>query len=160
MVPFSGLVAIVVAAYFAYDVLKAETGTPEMQRVADAIYVAAVAFIKRQYRTIALLALAGAVVVGLVVYLFERVPGIAQEELALKTALAFLVGATASMLSGIIGMFVAVKSNLRTAAAARTSLATALRLSLRGGAVSGILVVGLSLICVFALLLPPHPLPP
>ncbi|HET8569948.1 MAG TPA: sodium-translocating pyrophosphatase [Candidatus Limnocylindria bacterium] len=151
VVPLSGVLAVAVAAYFAWDVLKSDTGTPEMQEVAGAIFIAAVAFIKRQYRTIALLALFGAIVVGLVVYVWERVPGITQEELALKTALAFLVGATASMLSGIIGMFVAVKSNLRTAAAGRTSLADALRISLRGGAVSGILVVGLSLIGVFAI---------
>ncbi len=151
IVPISGLVAVAVAAYFAYDVLGSPTGTPEMQKVADAIYVAAVAFIKRQYRTIGLLALFAAVVVGAVVYVFERVEGIEQMELALKTAFAFLVGASASMLSGIIGMFVAVKSNLRTAAAAQTSLATALRISLRGGAVSGILVVALSLIGVFAI---------
>jgi K(+)-stimulated pyrophosphate-energized sodium pump len=156
IVPISGVVALAVAAYFAYDVLKSDTGTPEMQSVADAIYEAAVAFIKRQYRTIALLALGGAVVIGLVIYAFENVPGLTdrpggREELALKTSFAFLVGATASMLSGIIGMFVAVKSNLRTAAAGRTSLADALRISLRGGAVSGILVVGLSLIGVFAI---------
>ncbi|MGH2378720.1 MAG: sodium-translocating pyrophosphatase [Candidatus Limnocylindria bacterium] len=150
-VPISGVVALATAAYFAYDVLKSPIGSPEMQRVAAAIYIAAVAFMKRQYRTIALLALVGAVVVGLVVYTWERVPGISQEELALKTAFAFLVGASASMLSGIIGMFVAVKSNLRTAAAAETSLGNALRISLRGGAVSGILVVGLSLIGVFAI---------
>jgi K(+)-stimulated pyrophosphate-energized sodium pump len=149
VVPLSGLVAVAVAAYFAYDVLKGDTGTPEMREVAGAIYVAAVAFIRRQYRTIAVLALLGAAVVGVVVYAFERVEGISQIELALKTAFAFLVGATASMLSGIIGMFVAVKSNLRTAAAAQTSLGNALRISLRGGAVSGILVVGLSLIGVF-----------
>ncbi|HEX9437770.1 MAG TPA: sodium-translocating pyrophosphatase [Candidatus Limnocylindria bacterium] len=156
VVPFSGLVALAVAAYFAYDVLKSDTGTPEMQEVAAAIYVAAVAFIKRQYRTIALLALGGAIVIGLVIYAFESVPGLTdhpggREELALKTAFAFLVGATASMLSGIIGMFVAVKSNVRTAAAGRTSLADALRISLRGGAVSGILVVALSLIGVFVI---------
>jgi K(+)-stimulated pyrophosphate-energized sodium pump len=151
IVPVSGLVAVAVAAYFAYDVLKSPIGSPEMQKVAGAIYVAAVAFIKRQYRTIGLLALFAAVIVGAVVYVFERVEGISQTELALKTAFAFLVGASASMLSGIIGMFVAVKSNLRTAAAAQTSLANALRISLRGGAVSGILVVALSLIGVFAI---------
>ena len=117
VIPISGLVALAVAIYFAYDVLKSDTGTPEMQAVADAIYVAAVAFIKRQYRTIALLAIGGAVVIAGVIYAFERVPGLSREELAVKTAFAFLVGATASMLSGIIGMFVAVKSNLRTAAA-------------------------------------------
>jgi K(+)-stimulated pyrophosphate-energized sodium pump len=120
-----------------------------MQRVANAIYVAAVAFIRRQYRTIALLAVGGTVVIALVIYAFENVPGISREELAIRTGVAFAVGAAASMLSGIIGMFVAVKSNLRTAAAAQHSLGDALRIALRGGAVSGILVVGLSLIGVF-----------
>ncbi len=151
VVPLSGLVAVAVAAYFAYDVLGSPTGTPQMQEVASAIYIAAVAFIKRQYRTIALLAIGGTVVIAVVIYLFESAPGVSKEELAIKTAIAFLVGASASMLSGIIGMFVAVKSNLRTAAAAQTSVGDALRISLRGGAVSGILVVGLSLIGVFAI---------
>jgi K(+)-stimulated pyrophosphate-energized sodium pump len=151
VVPLSGVIALAVAGYFAWDVLRSPVGTPEMQRVAGAIYVAAVAFIRRQYRTIALLALAGAVVIAVVIYAFENVPGISREELAIRTGVAFLVGAAASMLSGIIGMFVAVKSNLRTAAAAQTSLGDALRIALRGGAVSGILVVGLSLIGVFAM---------
>ena len=153
VVPLSGVVALAVAGYFACDVLRSPRGTPEMQRVADAIYVAAVAFIRRQYRTIALLALGGAVLIAAVVYFFERVEGITPTELATRTAIAFLVGATASMLSGIIGMFVAVKSNLRTGAAAQHSIGDALRISLRGGAVSGILVVALSLIGVFAMFL-------
>jgi K(+)-stimulated pyrophosphate-energized sodium pump len=151
IVPISGLVAVAVAAYFAYDVLGSDKGTPEMQEVAGAIYEAAVAFIKRQYRTIALLALGGTVVIGAVIYFFESAPGVSKEELALKTAIAFLVGAACSMASGIVGMFVAVKSNLRTAAAAQHSVADALRIALRGGAVSGILVVGLSLIGVFVM---------
>jgi len=149
VVPLSGVLAIAVAAYFAYDVLRSPTGTPEMQKVAGAIYVAAVAFIQRQYRTIALLALGGMVVIGLVIYFFESAPGVSASELAIKTSIAFIVGAACSMASGIVGMFVAVKSNLRTAAAAQHSVADALRISLRGGAVSGILVVGLSLIGMF-----------
>src|SRR4030095_16386582 len=72
-------------------------------------------------------------------------------ELAIRTSIAFFVGAMCSMASGIVGMFVAVKSNLRTAAAAQHSIGDALRIALRGGAVSGILVVGLSLIGVFAM---------
>ena len=122
-----------------------------MQKVAGAIYVAAVAFIQRQYRTIALLAVGGMVVIGLVIYFFESAPGVPASELAIKTSIAFIVGAACSMASGIVGMFVAVKSNLRTAAAAQHSVADALRISLRGGAVSGILVVGLSLIGVFVM---------
>ena len=151
VVPISGVIAVLVAAYFAWDVLRSDTGTPEMQKVAGAIYTAAVAFIKRQYRTIALLAVGGMVVIGLVIYFFESAPGVSASELAIKTSIAFIVGAACSMASGIIGMFVAVKSNLRTAAAAQHSVADALRISLRGGAVSGILVVGLSLIGVFVM---------
>jgi len=152
VVPLSGLLGVAVAAYFAWDVLRAPQGTPKMQEVAGAIYEAAVAFINRQYRTIALLAVFAAVVIGVVIYLFETTPtGVTKEELALKTAGAFFVGAIASMLSGIIGMFVAVKSNLRTAAAAQHSLGGAIRVALRGGAVSGILVVSLSLIGVFTM---------
>ncbi|MEX2046442.1 MAG: sodium-translocating pyrophosphatase [Chloroflexota bacterium] len=151
VVPFSGVVAVLVAGYFSYDVLRSPTGTPAMQKVAGAIYVAAVAFIQRQYRTIFLLAIGGMVVIGVVIYFFETAPGVSATELAIRTAIAFFVGAMCSMASGIIGMFVAVKSNLRTAAAAQHSIGDALRISLRGGAVSGILVVGLSLIGVFVM---------
>jgi K(+)-stimulated pyrophosphate-energized sodium pump len=151
VVPLSGVLAVAVAGYFAYDVLRSPIGTPEMQKVAGAIYKAAVAFINRQYRTIALLAVGGMVVIGLVIYFFESAPGVSATELAIKTAIAFIVGAACSMASGIIGMFVAVKSNLRTAAAAQHSIGDALRIALRGGAVSGILVVGLSLIGVFVM---------
>jgi K(+)-stimulated pyrophosphate-energized sodium pump len=151
VVPISGVLALAVAGYFAYDVLRSPTGTPAMQKVAGAIYVAAVAFIQRQYRTIALLAIGGMIVIGLVIYFFESAPGVSPMELAIKTSIAFIVGAACSMAAGIVGMFVAVKSNLRTAAAAQHSVADALRISLRGGAVSGILVVGLSLIGVFVM---------
>jgi K(+)-stimulated pyrophosphate-energized sodium pump len=151
VVPISGIVAVLVAAYFAYDVLRSPIGTPEMQKVAGAIYVAAVAFINRQYRTIFLLAIGGMVLIGVVIYFFESAPGVSATELAIRTSIAFFVGAMCSMASGIIGMFVAVKSNLRTAAAAQHSIGDALRIALRGGAVSGILVVGLSLIGVFVM---------
>src|SRR5262249_23701058 len=136
---------------FAYDVLSSDKGTPGMQEVAGAIYEAAVAFIRRQYTTIAFLALGGMVVIAAVIYFFEKAPGVSAQELAIKTAVAFLVGAIGSMACGILGMFVAVKSNLRTAAAAQHSVAGALRIALRGGAVSGILVVALSLIGVFVI---------
>ena len=122
-----------------------------MQEVTGAIYEAAVAFIQRQYRTIFLLAIGGMGLIAVVIYLFESAPGVSKEELAIRTAIAFFVGAICSMASGIVGMFVAVKSNLRTAAAAQHSVADALRIALRGGAVSGILVVGLSLIGVFGM---------
>ena len=74
IVPISGVVAVAVAAYFAYDVLRSPIGTPEMQKVAGAIYVAAVAFIQRQYRTIFLLAIGGMVLIGIVIFNLINIP--------------------------------------------------------------------------------------
>src|SRR5213083_2907222 len=70
-------------------------------------------------------------------------------DLGWRTGLAFLVGAACSMASGIIGMYISVRSNLRTAAAARRSLVEAVQVAMRGGAVSGFLVVSLSLLGVY-----------
>ncbi len=151
IVPLSGVLALLFVVYLAWDVLRRETGTREMQNVAATIYEGAVAFITRQYGTIAVLAVVTAVVIAVLVAQFETFSetGIVGFELGWRTGLAFLVGAAASAASGIIGMYVAVKSNVRTASAARSGVAPALAVALRGGAVSGFLVVGLSLIGVF-----------
>ncbi|MDE3090467.1 MAG: sodium/proton-translocating pyrophosphatase, partial [Chloroflexota bacterium] len=151
IVPVSGVLALLFVVYLAWDVLRRDTGTREMQAVAATIYEGAVAFITRQYTTIAVLAIVTAVVIGVLVGAFETFSetGIVGADLGIRTAIAFLVGAAASALSGIIGMFVAVKSNVRTASAARQGVGPALAVALRGGAVSGFLVVGLSLIGVF-----------
>ncbi|TMB49629.1 MAG: sodium/proton-translocating pyrophosphatase, partial [Chloroflexi bacterium] len=155
VIPIAGLLAIVFALYLAYDVLHRDTGTEAMQEIAGMIFEGAVAFIRRQYQTIALLALGGAVVIGLVITLVETrqvadtdIYGL---DLGWRTGLAFLVGAACSMASGIIGMYISVRSNLRTAAAARHSLVGAVQTALRGGAVSGFLVVALSLLGVYAM---------
>ncbi len=151
MVPVSGVLALLFVVYLAWDVMRRDTGTKEMQAVAATIYEGAVAFITRQYTTIAVLAIVTAVVIGVLVGAFETFSetGIVGADLGIRTAIAFLVGAAASALSGIIGMFVAVKSNVRTASAARQGVGPALAVALRGGAVSGFLVVGLSLIGVY-----------
>ncbi len=151
IVPVSGVLALLFVLYLAWDVLRRDTGTKEMQAVAATIYEGAVAFITRQYTTIAVLAIVTAVVIGVLVGAFETFSetGIVGADLGIRTAIAFLVGAAASALSGIIGMFVAVKSNVRTASAARQGVGPALAVALRGGAVSGFLVVGLSLIGVY-----------
>jgi K(+)-stimulated pyrophosphate-energized sodium pump len=114
------------------------------------------AFVRRQYTTIAMLALVGAVIIGVVIYLVETpdvadVPSLAGAPIAIMTAIAFLVGAACSMASGIIGMFISVRSNVRTAAAARRSLVEAVQVAMRGGAVSGFLVVALSLLGVWGI---------
>jgi K(+)-stimulated pyrophosphate-energized sodium pump len=153
IVPLSGILALAFVAYLAWDVLRRDKGTKEMQEVAATIFEGAVAFIKRQYMTIAILAIVAAVIIGVLVsfeqYTETNVKGV---DLGIKTAIAFLVGAAASALSGIIGMYVAVQSNVRVAGAARKGVSQALTVALRGGAVSGFLVVALSLIGVYVMI--------
>jgi K(+)-stimulated pyrophosphate-energized sodium pump len=155
VIPIAGLAAIAFALYLAWDVLNRDTGPQAMQDVADTIFEGAVAFIRRQYQTIALLALGAAVLIGVVIGIVEGKSvadtDIYGADLGIRTAIAFLVGAACSMASGIIGMYISVKSNLRTAAAARSSLVGAVQTALRGGAVSGFLVVALSLLGVWGI---------
>lgn len=143
-----GLLTVLFAAYLASYVLRKDTGTPAMQKVADAIFKGAMAFLNRQYRTIAILAVFAAILVAIVLGLLGQGSQADKINLAWHTALAFLIGAFCSGVSGYIGMYVAVKSNSRTASAATRSLGEALMVSLRGGAVSGFLVVALSLLGV------------
>ena len=143
-----GLFAVAFAGYLASYVLRKDTGTPATQKIADAIYKGARAFLNRQYRTIALLAILAAIIVAAVLFFLTTGSTEAKFGLAWRTAIAFLVGAICSGASGYIGMTVAVKSNSRTASAATRSLGEALMVSLRGGAVSGFLVVALSLLGV------------
>ncbi|HWH24121.1 MAG TPA: sodium-translocating pyrophosphatase [Candidatus Limnocylindria bacterium] len=155
VIPIAGIAAVLFAGYLARDVLRRDTGTDAMRDVAGTIYEGAVAFIRRQYTTIGLLAVVGAVVIGIVISIFEA-EGIAETdvfgvELGWRTGVAFLVGAVCSMASGIIGMFISVRSNVRTASAARRSLVEAVQVAMRGGAVSGFLVVALSLLGVWGI---------
>jgi K(+)-stimulated pyrophosphate-energized sodium pump len=152
----AGLIAILFALYLARDVLRRDSGTQAMQDVSGTIYEGAVAFIRRQYSTIAILAVVGSVVIGIVITLVETpavadVPKLAGLPIGIMTGVAFVVGATCSMASGIIGMFVSVKSNVRTASAAQRSLVEAVQVAMRGGAVSGFLVVALSLLGVWGI---------
>ena len=151
----AGIIAVLFALYLARDVLARDTGTKEMEDVAGTIFEGAVAFIRRQYTTIAILAVVGAVVIGAVITFFET-KAVAETDtfgldLGWRTGLAFLVGAACSMASGIIGMYISVKANVRTAAAARRSLVEAVQVAMRGGAVSGFLVVALSLLGVYGI---------
>lgn len=147
------LVAVLFAIYLANYVLRKDTGTPEMQKVADHIFKGAKAFLYRQYQTIAWLALVAAIVLGIVLGLLGQGSSADKVNLAWHTAVAFIVGAACSGVSGFIGMFIAVKSNIRTASAATRSLGEAMTVALRGGAVSGFLVVSLSLLGVSLLFL-------
>jgi len=154
IIPVAGIAAILFALYLARDVLSRDTGTQGMVDVADTIREGADAFVKRQYTTIGLLALAASVIIGAIIAVVETpavadVPSLAGVPIGVLTAIAFLVGAGCSMLSGIIGMQVSVRANVRTASAARRSLVEAVQVAMRGGAVSGLLVVSLSLLGVW-----------
>src|SRR5512136_2892462 len=136
------IIALGLAAILARNLLSQDEGTPKMREVSDAIRVGAEAFIKRQYSTIAILAIVLAVVIFVVYYITG------QQSLAVSTAAAFIVGASCSALAGVIGMSVAVRTNIRTAAAAQTSDGKALDISFRGGAVSGLTITAMSLLGV------------
>ncbi len=133
---------ILISAYFTYWVMKRDKGTPKMQEVAGAIQEGARAFMKKQYSTIAIISLAISVIIFLAYYLSGNI------DLGWKTAVAFILGALASGVSGFIGMLISVRANVRTASAATRSLDEALRISMRGGSASGILIISLSLLVV------------
>jgi K(+)-stimulated pyrophosphate-energized sodium pump len=152
LVPLSGVIAVIAAAVLARDVLNRPKGTPEMQEVAAAIYEGAMAFLNRQYRTIGMLSVVAAVLIGVLLgAIAPHIGDVSPVELAWRTSVAFLVGAACSAVAGFVGMWISIQANLRTAAAATQSLKDALQVSLRGGAVSGLLVVALSLLGVLAI---------
>ena len=144
------LLSLAVAFFLARQVLAADTGKPEMQEIAAAIREGAEAFLSRQYRTIAGLSVVAAALIFGFYYLNRNVPNIAEmgRGTAVKVTLSFVVGALCSAIAGYIGMFVSIRANLRTAAAAMTSLNKALQIAIRGGAVSGLTVVSMSLLGV------------
>jgi K(+)-stimulated pyrophosphate-energized sodium pump len=127
-----------------------------MREIASAIKEGAEAFLRRQNLTILVIGLGVAALI-FVLYAFARPPTAhdpaSPMNMAIATTLAFLFGALCSGVSGYIGMFVSIRANLRTASAVRTSLNRALQLALRGGAVSGLFVVAMSLLGVGGLFL-------
>ncbi|MCX6815287.1 MAG: sodium-translocating pyrophosphatase, partial [Candidatus Aenigmarchaeota archaeon] len=136
------IVALLVAVYFAWYVMKQDKGNAKMQEISNHIREGAEAFIKRQYKTIGILAILTSIII-FVVYAY-----VGKWEYATHTSIAFLLGAFCSALAGIIGMNISVRANVRTAAAAQKSAGHAMRIAMLGGAVSGIFVVALSLIGV------------
>ena len=154
MVPIAGLVTVIFAILLARNVLRRDPGTPKMKEIGDMIFEGAWAFLKRQYSTIGMLSLVIAVIIGVLVALMggERgIEGMTAFGIGWRTGVAFLVGAFCSAISGFIGMYIAVKSNVRCAAGAQKSLTEAVTIALRGGAVSGFLITALSLLGVTAI---------
>ncbi len=136
----SAVAALVYGAIVIRAILKMPAGNEKMQDIAKAIQAGAKAFLNRQYRTVAYVAVALAVIISLT--------------LGWLTAVAFIIGAVLSALAGYIGMNISVRANVRTTEAAKTSLAKALNVAVKGGSITGMLVVGLALLgtAVFYLL--------
>jgi len=130
-----GVLAMLTVAYLARDIAKEHTGTPQMAEIAGYIQEGVEVFIRRQYKTIAIFA--ALALIPLTVFFRD-----------FRVVIAFVLGSSLSLLAAYVGLRVAVKANVRTANAARTSSTRAFTLAFRGGAVMGLSVVGLSLIGV------------
>jgi K(+)-stimulated pyrophosphate-energized sodium pump len=147
------LVALVFAYYLVREVLAAPEGSPKMREIATAIQVGAKAYLRRQFRTVAVFM---AIITVLLFFALPVPEDAAHSEFALRfgRSIAFLLGAAFSAITGYVGMWLAVRANVRTANAAKESgLRKALRIAFRAGGVAGMFTVGLGLFGATVILL-------
>ncbi|MCK5742598.1 MAG: sodium/proton-translocating pyrophosphatase, partial [Chlorobi bacterium] len=137
-VPVAGIIALIYAFISSVQVSKESPGTEKMEKIGKYIADGAMAFLKAEYKVIAIFVVVVAVALG-----FQ---GAGSENSHGLVALSFLIGAICSALAGYIGMKVATKANTRTTNAARESLNKALGIAFKGGSVMGMGVVGLGVI--------------
>jgi K(+)-stimulated pyrophosphate-energized sodium pump len=133
-------VGIAYGAYLIQWILKLGEGTDRMKAIAKAVQEGANAYLNRQYTTVAYVA------AGLFAVLWAA--GLWSDKFGLLTAVGFLIGAVASASAGYVGMKIAVRANVRTAQAAHGGLNAALQVAFKGGAVTGLLLIGLGLFAV------------
>jgi K(+)-stimulated pyrophosphate-energized sodium pump len=135
----ASLIGIGYGVYLITWLMKQPKGNERMQEIAKAVQEGAAAYLSKQYKTIAVVAIVPFVLLGVYHYIFES------SVFGWGTAIGFLIGAVLSAAAGFIGMNVAVRSNLRTAEAARKGVGPALSVAFKAGSVTGLLVVGLGL---------------
>ncbi|MGI6045448.1 MAG: sodium-translocating pyrophosphatase [Eggerthellaceae bacterium] len=137
----AGVIAALYATYLISGIKKLPAGNEKMQEIAGAIQEGAMAYLKRQYRTVAY--------VAIVIAIILIIPGLfGVAGFGIWTAVGFLLGAIASASAGFIGMSISVRANVRTAEAARTGLGKALRTAFKAGSVTGMFVIGLGIVAV------------
>ncbi|VVB84649.1 K(+)-stimulated pyrophosphate-energized sodium pump [uncultured archaeon] len=135
--PLAGIIGLIFAGYLVLYILKLDAGSDRMKEIASAIQEGAMAYLKRQYKTVAVIAVILTILIALAINA--------------ETAVAFVLGAVMSAAAGYLGMNISVRSNVRCANAAKEGLPKALRVAFRGGAVTGISVASLALLGVSGL---------
>ncbi|GEQ19104.1 sodium-translocating pyrophosphatase [Clostridium butyricum] len=128
----TGIISLVVVVFIANSIIKRDPGSDRMREISGYIEEGAMAFLKKEYCYLAVFI----IIVALSIFIF----------LNINTAIAFIVGALFSITAGFVGMRIAVKSNVRTAQAAKHGIKEALSVAFSGGSVMGLCVVGLGLI--------------